>query len=752
MISLINLTKTYDSRGEEPVTAINNITVEFPDTGLISIVGPSGCGKTTLMNILGGFDRPSGGKMLLDGMETGAFSRHQWDEYRAHRMGFVFQSYNLIEDFTVKENLELPVRIGNTGKESNVDDIVKLAEKFGVENLLEKKANHLSGGQKQRVAILRALIKNPSIVLADEPTGNLDRNNSTAVFEMLRQISQNCLVIVVTHDLELAKLYSDRVIGLSYGEITDDSKPKPLSENDKVIRTPEQKPCELPISFCVQLACSSIKKRWRRFIVTGIMLAITMAMIILFLICTFMNREASLGAYLSDKEGTVQSVYANVEEASAGYLSDPYKKIENGKPLYEFLQTLIGQDNIARIDTCAFVEYGSDSYEATLIGLNHTAGEEYLKETLNENQVVLNTVLADAIGITSETCPCMILINNVAVQAVAIEEFCYSEETQGELICEDSLCKKLYVSFGEAKGLDVVSASGANSLAENEVTFSSTNVENMTLISGSLPEKENEIAVSVQYCQNANLNYENVVGTEYYTYNLRKQEYGNAYWDVINLWDLVGEKVKVVGIVDGESDYYLDTNLYDTLIGETAYYRGNLAFIVNRETLSAGIKSMDSAGIEIADERLEEVYSIWDDFREFDSLFLIGITVIGILTVLQMISAFSFSIKDREHTIGILRSMGVPQKNINFLFTAESMMITVVSEILASVIDIGVIIKINSYYRKTVLGIAKINVLIPKPHVWLACLILLLVVCNLVVYIPLSKMRRREINSLLLES
>lgn len=224
MLKLKKITKTYVS-GEEKVEALKGVDIEFREAEFVSILGQSGCGKTTLLNIIGGLDRYTSGDLIINGKSTKEFKDRDWDAYRNYKVGFVFQSYNLIGHQTVLSNVELALTISGVSKKERKQRAIKALEAVGLKDQIHKKPNQLSGGQMQRVAIARALVNNPDIILADEPTGALDTKTSVQVMEILKEISKDKLIIMVTHNPELAEKYSSRIIKILDGKITDDSNP-----------------------------------------------------------------------------------------------------------------------------------------------------------------------------------------------------------------------------------------------------------------------------------------------------------------------------------------------------------------------------------------------------------------------------------------------------------------------------------------------------------------------------------------------
>ena len=232
MLKLTNITKDY-ILGDSKVEALKGISIEFRKNEFVSILGQSGCGKTTLLNIIGGLDRYTKGDLIINGKSTKQFKDKDWDAYRNYSVGFVFQSYNLIPHQTILSNVELALTISGVSRKERKQRAIKALEDVGLKEQMHKKPNQLSGGQMQRVAIARALVNNPDIILADEPTGALDTKTSVQIMEILKEISKNKLIIMVTHNPDLAEKYSTRVVKILDGIITDDSNPFNKEDSEK---------------------------------------------------------------------------------------------------------------------------------------------------------------------------------------------------------------------------------------------------------------------------------------------------------------------------------------------------------------------------------------------------------------------------------------------------------------------------------------------------------------------------------------
>lgn len=267
MLKLKNIKKTYVS-GDEKVEALKGINIEFRESEFVSILGQSGCGKTTLLNIIGGLDRYTSGDLIINGKSTKDFKDRDWDAYRNYSVGFVFQSYNLIGHQTVLSNVELALTISGVSRKERKQRAIKALEEVGLKEQIHKKPNQLSGGQMQRVAIARALVNNPDIILADEPTGALDTKTSVQVMEILKKISKDKLIIMVTHNPELAEKYSSRIIKILDGKITDDSDPIEHQKEEKQQDTKKRR-TSMKFLTALRLSLNNLMTKKGRTILTS---------------------------------------------------------------------------------------------------------------------------------------------------------------------------------------------------------------------------------------------------------------------------------------------------------------------------------------------------------------------------------------------------------------------------------------------------------------------------------------------------
>ncbi len=271
MLKLSNITKRY-TLGGSTIDALRGVDLEFRENEFVSILGPSGCGKTTTLNIIGGLDRYTSGDLIINGRSTKDYKDADWDAYRNHSIGFVFQSYNLIPHQTVLANVELALTLAGVSKAERRRRAVEALERVGLGDQLGKVPSQMSGGQMQRVAIARALINDPDILLADEPTGALDSETSVQVMELLKEVAQDRLVIMVTHNPELAQQYSTRIVTLKDGKVTGDSNPYRQEEQAPVLTGKQARAAKKPsMSFLTALSLSltNLRTKMGRTVLTA---------------------------------------------------------------------------------------------------------------------------------------------------------------------------------------------------------------------------------------------------------------------------------------------------------------------------------------------------------------------------------------------------------------------------------------------------------------------------------------------------
>ena len=339
MLELRGITKIYTT-GNTEVTALDNVSIAFRDNEFVSVLGPSGCGKTTLLNIIGGLDRYQSGDLSVSGVSTKKYKDRDWDTYRNHTIGFVFQSYNLIPHQSVLKNVELSLTLSGVSRAERRRRAIEVLGRVGLGDQLSKKPNQMSGGQMQRVAIARALINNPKILLADEPTGALDSETSTQIMELLKEIAKDRLVIMVTHNPDLANEYSTRIVRLLDGKITDDSNPYSPSYED--VEAKKVKKPSMSWFTAFSLSLNNLLTKKARTILTAF--AGSIGIIGIALILALSN---GVNAYINRvEEDTLSSYPISIEQSGANIGDIISELMESNKPKDENKDGQIYSNNI----------------------------------------------------------------------------------------------------------------------------------------------------------------------------------------------------------------------------------------------------------------------------------------------------------------------------------------------------------------------------------------------------------------------
>ena len=377
MLTLRNITKDYLA-GDMSVHALRGVSISFRESEFVSILGPSGCGKTTLLNIIGGLDQYTDGDLIINGRSTKEYGDKDWDTYRNHSIGFVFQTYNLIPHQSVLANVELALTISGVPRAERRERAVKVLEKVGLGDQLNKKPNQMSGGQMQRVAIARALINDPDILLADEPTGALDSETSVQIMELLKEIAKDKLVIMVTHNPDLAERYSTRIVRLLDGEIKGDTNPfDPDSAPAKAEDTGKKRP-SMSFLTALSLSLNNLMTKKARTILTAFAGSIGIIGIALILslsngIQTYIDRvqEDTLSSYpltieaeAADLGSMVEALSGAHSEAASGAQHDR-DAVYSNVVMYDLMDSLntmdVNTNNLKAFKE--FIESGSSGLE-----------------------------------------------------------------------------------------------------------------------------------------------------------------------------------------------------------------------------------------------------------------------------------------------------------------------------------------------------------------------------------------------------
>ncbi len=412
MLELKNITKDYIS-GDTKVEALKGVSIKFRKSEFVSILGQSGCGKTTLLNIIGGLDKYTSGDLIINNKSTKEFKDRDWDAYRNYSIGFVFQSYNLIPHQTILSNVELALTLSGVSRKERTKRAIEALEAVGLKEQMHKKPNQLSGGQMQRVAIARAIVNNPDIILADEPTGALDTKTSMQVMDILKEISKDKLVIMVTHNSELAEKYSTRIIKILDGVITDDSNPYEERTELKEEKNDKKKKTSMKFFTALRLSLNNLMTKKGRTILTSFAGSIGIIGIALILsisngVQSYINKveEETLSSYpITIQESTVDmtSMIENMMgENSENEETHNDNKIYSSNVMGELLTTLsskIESNNLTELKK--YIDAGNNgiSNNANAIQYSYNLNLNLYKEDTSNGVVQVNpSTVMDAIG------------------------------------------------------------------------------------------------------------------------------------------------------------------------------------------------------------------------------------------------------------------------------------------------------------------------------------------------------------------
>lgn len=417
MLQLKNIVKDYVS-GDTTVQALKGIDITFRDSEFVSILGQSGCGKTTLLNIIGGLDQYTSGDLIINGRSTTKYKDSDWDTYRNHTIGFVFQSYNLIPHQSVLSNVELALTLSGVSKAERRKRAVEVLEKVGLGDQIHKKPNQMSGGQMQRVAIARALVNNPDILLADEPTGALDSATSIQIMELLKEISKDRLIIMVTHNPELAEKYSSRIVRLLDGKVTDDTMPyeptdSRVTENNKAKRVKKKKGTSMSFLTALSLSANNLMTKKGRTLLTAFAGSIGIIGIALILALSsgfqsYIKRveEDTLSSYpIAIEEEQVD--YSSMMSAFMGQHVGEASEKEDGKIysnniISEMLNSMMSQVKVNNLaDFKKFIEDRDNGFDelASDIQYGYSTTLNIYKEDTSDGIVQVNpSTVLDTIG------------------------------------------------------------------------------------------------------------------------------------------------------------------------------------------------------------------------------------------------------------------------------------------------------------------------------------------------------------------
>jgi len=690
VLKIKNLSKNYYV-DNKPVTVLKNLNIEFKEKEFVSILGPSGCGKTTLLNIIGGLDRYDEGDLIIDNISTKKYKDDNWDSYRNHRIGFVFQSYNLINHLSVLENVELALTLSGVSKALRRKKASDILKKVGLKDHLTKKPTQLSGGQMQRVAIARALINDPNIILADEPTGALDSQTSVEILKILKDISKDKLIIMVTHNQKLAEEYSNRIISLLDGKITGDSNPV-KNDHSKII---EKKDKKTAMSFFTALALSfkNLLTKKTRTLLTAFAGSIGIVGIALSL-----SLKNGFDIYLDSIENDNFSIVPlNIEKTfvdiSVARNANKPKPIKDGVGGYEYKPN---------------------------VKTNNLENEAFTNLIENELKEASESI------ITFHDYKSM-FVSKVGEKLIVRYNNPFSNIAQPDLNSKTIFIRQPNVakSFSDEKLITLASSKSDSKYQAYLFINNDGRVQNSVLEFLGLPEDRK-------------IEYNEILGKKFKVYPKEKfdnfDENGN-FKGTLNDYDNNDDgkiEVEITSILyssskfitltpgiyynDEVKNHIMDNSDKNVLLRYSIYPKDlenkkEIKKILNNFNEDENRKNEDI--ISYADD-IETIVGFINNLTDTVSIVLIVFSAVSLFVSSVMIGIITYtSVLERTKEIGILRSVGARKKDISRVFNAEGIMLGFSAGFLGILFTMGINPLINIALKDTVeyYGIAKLNLL-----------------------------------------
>lgn len=720
MLKLKNIKKDYKT-GDFIQHALKNISVSFRKNEFVAILGPSGSGKTTLLNIIGGLDRYDSGDLIIDGKSTKSFKDKDWDAYRNHAVGFIFQSYNLISHISVLENVEMGMTLSGVSAAERRRKALELLEKVGLKDHAHKRPNQLSGGQMQRVAIARALANNPKIILADEPTGALDSKTSTQIMELIKEIAKDKLVIMVTHNAELAKDYASRIVSMKDGVILDDTD----SYDDKNKRSGELsiKKTSMSLLSALKLSFNNIKTKKGRTALTAFASSIGIIGIALILsLSNGFNKEVE-----EFEENSLAQSPIIIANESVQMDEDTLKALNRDSDLEEYTDkdTVYTQDDLS--ETLIHQNNITEDYVNYLEKMNKddVAGISYMKGTniqLIEKSDGYNLVSIGSGGSVS-TGMSMLPVGNIVDNNYDV--IAGSLNNEPGLILQVDSKNRVSARILKALGFD-----------DEETSFND------------ILNKEFKIPVNDEYYQRQGNYFIPTTNLEK-VYNsdnsitvkikaiIRGKEDKKVVTDTSTLYynsslvDEVISKNKDSEIVKAQED--ADFNVLTHQAFDENTTKENMLGYLGGDTLPVAIyiypkdfetkdnitnylddynKGKDEKDIIQYTDMAGMISSLSGNIMDAITIVLIAFSSISLIVSSIMIGIITYiSVLERTKEIGILRSLGARKKDIKRVFNAETFIIGIFSGLLGVGIAYALTFPVNIIIENLsgLAGVAKLN-------------------------------------------
>ena len=744
MLKLENINKDYIS-GDTTVHALKNINIEFRESEFVSILGQSGGGKTTLLNIIGGLDRYTSGDLIINNKSTKNFKDRDWDAYRNYSVGFVFQNYNLIPHQTVLANVELALTLSGVSKKERKQKAIKALEDVGLKEQIHKKPNQLSGGQMQRVAIARAIVNDPEVILADEPTGALDTKTSKQIMELIKEISKEKLVIMVTHNPDLAKKYATRIIEVKDGEVISDSLPKEKYKDKNNI---EIKKTKMSFLTALKLSFNNIRTKKGRTFLTAF--ASSIGIIGISIILSLSNgfdkqvdiyQKNTLSNFPITISKSTMSMDEKQMEEMMGSMMPGEGDYPKDKVIYSFdinSYNMLHTNNITK----EYIEYIEKLDDSLISGISFT-------RATNLNLLVKNG--EDVKSVSSNELNMGVIPKELDKEDFMMEAFDlldgeYPKDITDIVLVVDSknrvdtkilkalgLSDKEKIDFKEVLGKEIKLVFNNQYYTKYMNMFIPNsnlddvyyNKENLTLkVVGIVRNKEDnylgQIATSMNSLGNitdtSSMMSSNNIGSILYKNDLVEKVISvNSSSDIV-----LSQSKSDNSVFTGEK---LDSDSKDNML----LYLGSKdePFMINIypkdfESKDKIIEYLDKYNIDKNDENIIVYNDLASTFISFGSKIMDAITVVliafsavSLVVSSIMIGIITYiSVLERTKEIGVLRSLGARKKDVSRVFNAETFIVGVLSGLIGVLIARLLIIPVN-IILKDLTGLSNVAILDP---------------------------------------
>lgn len=729
MLELKKICKSYITSNFKQ-HALKDFSLKFRKNEFVAILGPSGSGKTTLLNIIGGLDRYDSGDLIINGKSTKKFNDTTWDAYRNNSVGFIFQSYNLIPHITILENVEMSLTLSGVSNAEKKEKALSVLEKVGLQDHINKKPNQLSGGQMQRVAIARALVNDPDLILADEPTGALDTKTSIQIMELIKEISKNKLVIMVTHNKELAESYATRIVELRDGELVNDT--NPIKNEEKIKEDYNIKKTSMSFWTALKLSFNNIKTKKGRTILTAF--ASSIGIIGIALILSLSNGfDIEIDKFekdtLSNLPIIISSQAVSMDENMMGQLTENFEKNENSytdkKIIYpkQKLQDTISHTNIFTKEYIDYIENidpelisGIAYQRSTSINIISKKEDVYSPLTLNYTDFFsIPKTLSESnnTGVVKENFDLLYgkYPSNKSELLLVLDTKNRISSTILEQLGLDST--KETINFEEISNINL------KLILNNEYYIKYGNYYTVNTNFKELYENNNAIELKVVGIVRAKEESERIYG------NVSGLFYSNELLDFIIDSNKDSEIVKSqekanYNILTGEA--FNETNTKDLTLG----YLGadTVPVVINVYPKDFNAKDKITNYLDEYNKNKEEndkiiyndlgqmISSMSGSIMDAITMVLIAFSSISLVVSVIMIGIITYiSVLERIKEIGILRALGARKKDISRVFNAETFIIGTISGLIGIIIARLLVFPTNSIiYNATDLpNVAKLN-------------------------------------------